>query len=269
MPNRIVREAILSSESVSALSWAEEVFYRRLMSIVDDYGRHEANPQLIRARCYPLQTDAVKAKDVSAWMEACQKAAILTVYSSGGKTYLQINKFQQQTRTASKCPAPDSECSQMIANEHLVVSVVGVVSEGVVDVPRKRGKQPKVAMPESFGISERVRSWAVEKGYHSLEARLEHFRGKCKANSYAYADWDEAFMGAIRDDWAKIASKTATSVVQGKTKEQALAPSETPEERRRAQIWQDFHYDQITAAERDQKLAHLGPVTASNDGVLV
>lgn len=226
MPNRIVREAILSSEAVSALSWAEEVFYRRLMSIADDYGRHEANPQLIRARCYPLQTDAVKAKDVSAWMEACQKAGILTLYSAGGKTYLQINKFQQQTRTASKCPAPDSECSQMIANEHLVVSVS--VSEGVVDSPRKRGKQPKVAMPPDFGISERVRTWAAEKGHHSLEARFEHFCGKAKANGYAYSDWDEGFMGAIRDNWAKIDAKPAPSAVQGKTKAEALTPCETP-----------------------------------------
>lgn len=254
MPNRIVREAILSSESVSSLSWAEEVFYRRLMSIVDDYGRHEANPQLIRARCYPLQTDAVKAKDVSAWMESCQNVGILTVYSSAGKTYLQINKFNQQTRTASKCPAPDSECSQMIANEHLVVVVSEGVSEGVVDAPRKRGKQPKVAMPEGFGISERVRAWAAEKGYHSLEARLEHFRGKAKANSYAYADWDEAFMGAIRDDWAKIATKPVTSVVQGKTKEQALAPSETKLERDIAWVHRQYELGQIDLAERDDKI---------------
>lgn len=256
MPNRIVREAILSSEAVASLGWAEEVFYRRLMSIVDDYGRHEANPQLIRARCYPLQTDAVKAKDVSAWMEACQKAGILTLYSSGGKTYLQINKFQQQTRTASKCPAPDSECSQMIADAHLGVSVVVSVSEGEA-APRKRGNRPKVAMPEDFGISERVRVWAAEKGFHSLETRLEHFRSKAKAKSYVYADWDEGFMGAIREDWAKIAEKPATSVPQTKTVKEALAPSESPTEKRRARIWQDFHYGQLTETERDSALSAL------------
>lgn len=135
MPNRIIREAILSSEAIASLTWAEEVFYRRLMSIVDDYGRFEANPQLIRAKCYPLQTDDVKATEVSAWLESCRRAGILQLYTANGKSYLEVSKFQQQTRTASKCPAPDSECSQMISNAHLdvVVSVVEVVSETVVE----------------------------------------------------------------------------------------------------------------------------------------
>ena len=54
MPNRIVREGILTSERVELLSWAEEVFYRRLMSVVDDFGRYYARPELLRAACYPL-----------------------------------------------------------------------------------------------------------------------------------------------------------------------------------------------------------------------
>jgi hypothetical protein len=57
VPNRILRDGILTSEAVASLDWASEVFYRRLYSIVDDYGRHEAGHQLLRAKCYPLQTD--------------------------------------------------------------------------------------------------------------------------------------------------------------------------------------------------------------------
>ena len=83
MPNRIVREAILSSERVAALAWPEEVFYRRLMSIVDDYGRTEANAQLLRSRCYPLQTDQVRAADIARWMAACQKAGVILCACAG------------------------------------------------------------------------------------------------------------------------------------------------------------------------------------------
>jgi hypothetical protein len=60
VPNRILRDNILTSEAVASLDWAAEVFYRRLHSIVDDYGRHEAGQQLLRAKCYPLQTDSVR-----------------------------------------------------------------------------------------------------------------------------------------------------------------------------------------------------------------
>ena len=38
MPNRIIREGILSSDRVDQLDPPAEVFYRRLMSKVDDHG---------------------------------------------------------------------------------------------------------------------------------------------------------------------------------------------------------------------------------------
>ena len=132
MPSRIIREAILSSEKMASLNWPEEVFYRRIMSIVDDYGRYEANPQLLRSRCYPLQTDAVRVTDISRWMAACQTAGLILCYAVLGKQYLEVLNFQQQQRTASKFPQPpavDNACKQMIANAHLVVSVSGVVSD--------------------------------------------------------------------------------------------------------------------------------------------
>jgi len=132
MPNRIIRDAILASERVSKLGWPEEVFYRRLMSVVDDYGRMESNPQLLRAKCYPLQTDSVRVTDISRWMAACQKAGLILEYAANGKQYLEILDFGQQLRSASKCPDPQSvasKCLQPLANEHLDVSVSVSVSD--------------------------------------------------------------------------------------------------------------------------------------------
>ena len=40
------------------------------------------------------------------------------------------------------------------------------------------------------------------KGFEHLDRHLERFISKVKAKGYAYADWDEGFMGAISDDWA-------------------------------------------------------------------
>lgn len=133
MPNRILREAILSSAAVAMLKPAEEVFYRRLMSIVDDYGRHEAHPQLLKSKCYPL-AEHVKSNDVSLWLQACKSAGLIAHYQSGGKDYLEIFKFQQQVRSKSKCPDPTgddicvSDAKQVIANAHLGVCVFEGVS---------------------------------------------------------------------------------------------------------------------------------------------
>lgn len=190
-----------------ALSWPEEVFYRRLMSIVDDYGRVEALPQLLRARCYPLQTDLVRVADITRWMAACLNAGLIVHYEVAGKQYLQIEKFGQQQRSASKCPGPlanDFNCNQPLANAHLVVVVDGDVDEGEKPARKRASPTLKTKLPEDFAVSERVKVWAADKGHSRLAQHLESFRSKCIAKGYAYVDWDEAFMGAIRDDWAKL-----------------------------------------------------------------
>ena len=64
--------------------------------------------------------------------------------------------------------------------------------------PRKPVNTP---IAEDFAISDRVRRWAAAQGVTELEAHFEHFVTKCKAKGYEYADWDAAFMGAIRDNW--------------------------------------------------------------------
>lgn len=156
MPNRIIRDSILSSEKVCALGWPEEVLYRRLMSIADDYGRHEANPQLLRSKCYPLQVDTVRVADITRWLAACQEAGLIALYEVSGKQYLQIENFGQQLRSASKCPAPpavDSNCQHASANEHLGVSVSVVVSDGA-DAPagdqQQRPAQPALRVVETI-----------------------------------------------------------------------------------------------------------------------
>lgn len=71
---------------------------------------------------------------------------------------------------------------------------------------KAKAHAPKTPLPPDFGISRRVQTWADGKGYAALELHLEAFRSKALAKGYTYADWDEGFMGAIRDDWAGLRS---------------------------------------------------------------
>lgn len=222
MPNRIVREAILTSERIASLGWPEEVFYRRLMSVVDDYGRTEAGVQLMRSKCYPLQTDAVRAADISRWMAACQKAGLILCYEVGGKQYLELCNFGQQQRSASKCPPPpavDSNCQQAPTDAHLGVSVFVGVSEGVgvpgAAAPLSTGKAKKSRLDPEFRISDAVRAWAAKNGYGQLDKHLDAFKRKATAKGYAYIDWDAAFMEAIREDWAKLRGRTPNGAAPG------------------------------------------------------
>jgi hypothetical protein len=136
VPNRILREGILTSQRVARLGgWAEEVFYRRLMSVVDDFGRYYAEHGLLRAACYPRQLSKVSDSDIGKWLTACVNAALVRVYpASDGESYLQVLDFGQQIRAKkSRFPEPLGTCAadatQTPANAHLGVSVS--VSEDV------------------------------------------------------------------------------------------------------------------------------------------
>jgi len=73
-------------------------------------------------------------------------------------------------------------------------------------------KKAVTSMPEGFGISERVRAWAAEKGHSDLDRHLESFQMKVEAKGYQYADWDAALMNAIREDWAGLKKPRVSGV---------------------------------------------------------
>jgi len=203
----------LTSPRIAKLSWPAEVFYRRLMSVVDDFGRYHANTMLLRAGCYPLQLDKVSDQDVGKWLGETRKAGLVRVLESGGMEYLELLDFRQQVRAkGSKFPQPPpnagdmhSECvadaKQVIADAHLDGDGDGDESSAA---PKSRRRSPKVALPIGFGLSERVIDWAKERGYGRLQEHLDAFRLKAVAHDYRYADWDAALMTAIRANWAGL-----------------------------------------------------------------
>lgn len=117
MPNRVIRESILDSERVNQLSWPGEVFYRRLMSIVDDFGRCDARPEILRSKLYPLRLGVVSSPDIVKWLDECSKAGLVRQYTISSREYVEILNFGQTVRIKKgKVPPPDSECTQMQAD---------------------------------------------------------------------------------------------------------------------------------------------------------
>lgn len=104
----MLRDGILTSERVDQLNWAEEVFYRRLMSVVDDYGRYYAKPELLISACYPLRIRKVSDSDVAKFLAACASAGLVSTYQANdGKRYVQLVDFGQRIQAKSRFPGPD------------------------------------------------------------------------------------------------------------------------------------------------------------------
>lgn len=106
MPSRLLREGILSSDRIDHLDFPAEVFYRRLMSKVDDYGLFDARPSILRSSLYPLRVDRVREADIARWIAACEMAGVIALYVHGGKPYGQMVDTEWQTRSEPKHPLP-------------------------------------------------------------------------------------------------------------------------------------------------------------------
>lgn len=157
MPNRILRPGILESERVNRLSAPAEVLYRRLMSVVDDYGRYDGRLSVIRGHCYPLRLDSVTDSDVSDWLTGVQGAGLAVIYQSAGKEYLQLLDTRWPTRSESKYPAPPANiCAQLRANAPVVVVVgvgVGACAGGArTDELPEPPELADIVLPASAGV---------------------------------------------------------------------------------------------------------------------
>jgi len=64
MPNRILKDSICESRALSEVSFFAEDLYKRLITYADDYGRFNADPQIILARLYPREIGIVSIDDL-------------------------------------------------------------------------------------------------------------------------------------------------------------------------------------------------------------
>ncbi|MDP0495068.1 MAG: hypothetical protein Q7Q73_02560 [Verrucomicrobiota bacterium JB024] len=93
---------------MNALSEREELFYRKLFSIADDYGLFDARAPILRTRMYPLRP-TVRETDMTHLLAACEKAGLVALYEHAGKPYGVILDFGQQRKSKPKHPLPPAE----------------------------------------------------------------------------------------------------------------------------------------------------------------
>jgi len=184
MPNRILRDGILTSERVNSLSCGAELLYRRLMSVVDDYGRYHGHPEIIRASCYPLQLSKVSQAAVVQNLRELEAAGLAVQYEAEGKRLVEISNFGQRQRSPSKFPAPPASPGR------------AVDPEPDDERPAKQARKTKTKMTEHWTPSGSVESWAKGRGFYAggaLERELEKFRNHFIAKGELRADWNASF----------------------------------------------------------------------------
>lgn len=164
MPTRYLKPGICDSALIDRASPMAETLWYRLLVNVDDFGRIDARPAVIRSKCYPLKDELTNAKTLELLIEL-QTCGLIFIYESNGCSYLQMQKWDNVPRAKeSKCPSYDDTCAQLYAtvcNGNTVLPVTGTGTgtdkpelkqkTGTGTVPaRKKRADPKTPDPDEL-----------------------------------------------------------------------------------------------------------------------
>lgn len=109
MPNRIIKESICTSDKINRLTDFEFRLWVSLLTYVDDYGRGDARPAIIKGRCFPLR-DRITATDIQKALCTMADIGVVRIYEVDRQPLLCLpgwEKHQRIQQKRSKYPAPD------------------------------------------------------------------------------------------------------------------------------------------------------------------
>jgi len=156
MPNRILKESITTSCEVDNLSADEERFFYRLIVVCDDFGRMDARPRILRAKCFPLKVDEISDSDVANWLQGLVDSGLVITYIVDGKPYLQVATFEKHnTRRAQHSKYPDMQADANICKQvHANVSETRDTRHETRDTRSER-REEAAAAPENLSPHEK------------------------------------------------------------------------------------------------------------------
>jgi hypothetical protein len=188
----------------------------------DKKGRFEWKPRILKLDILPFLDFNMETT-----LGLLVSAGLVRRYEVDGRQYAEIPSFTKhqqiggkEAQQPAKYPEPTWEvtekCPEPVRNDQgSSKEEPGTDPELQEGKGRERkGKNKPAAsrlrsLPDGFVISDRVKAWATEKGFVNLDAHFEQFISYVKKKQPRYADWDEALMGCIRDDWGGVRQRSS------------------------------------------------------------
>ena len=155
MPDRIVRDELLTSERYWSVPESAQLLFHHLISVVDDYGNGPAGHFAIRSKCYAGRhiDNAVIEKLVTLLADV----DLIRLYRVADVGYLHIPRFRQRLRiTKHKFPASPWDKEQTL-NEKNVRQMLDTSQTGdgqlSAEVKRSEVKRSKPSSASSDAVS--------------------------------------------------------------------------------------------------------------------
>ena len=150
MPTRYLKPGVRDSEAIDNLSPQAEVLFYRLLVTVDDFGRFDARPAMIKAQCFPIKDsiNIAKCKDL---LDELNNKGLIYIYEVNGKLTLMMCKWDNIPRAKeSKYPAPTDVCIQ------LHTSAIQVNTDAPLTETETKTKTQTKTISTPVGVSQSV-----------------------------------------------------------------------------------------------------------------
>ena len=200
MPNRIIKESLCSSEKIASLSDFEFRLWVGLITQVDDAGRGDARPAIIKGRVFPFR-ERLSIKDIDAALQALAAKGCVSLYTVDGKPYFLFPgwvKHQRVRDCKPKYPEPPenlnlpqsaASCGELPQSAALIQSESESESnpKEYCAEPQAADAPPVISLPLNdgtfFNVSENDRAkWSQLYPNVDVLQQLRNMVGWCDAN---------------------------------------------------------------------------------------
>ena len=109
MPSRVIKETIKTSKNVNALSDFQFRVWIHLILSADDYGRGNADPELVKNLAFPRRK-GITEKQLFDALHVLANMGMVSLYEVEGEPYYYFPKWSEHQRVrqkVSKFPAPE------------------------------------------------------------------------------------------------------------------------------------------------------------------
>lgn len=201
MAQRLLRPAIRQSKRWNRIPYLAQTLYIRLLTLVDDYARYDADPELLTSECFPFgdpNGQPIPVPTIDGALLTLASKDMLQLYELDGKRYLQLTRWQERVRSESKWPDPkkctlltnDSNCCQMIASPPSPSPSPSPTPKDAIAAHRASFSAPSVDEVILAGAKTGLPESECRK-FHAFYASKDWMVGKNKMKSvtHAIAGW--------------------------------------------------------------------------------
>jgi hypothetical protein len=110
MPQRFLRPTIRQSKRWNRLPWEAQSLFIRLLTLVDDFGRYEADPELLRSEAFPFGDPCgqmITVENICLQLQSLVSKNMIVLYTVNDVSYLQLTRWNERARAEkSRFPPP-------------------------------------------------------------------------------------------------------------------------------------------------------------------